>query len=114
MVDLEQLGAAAMEIIAYAGVAKSNYVEAARMARKNCFEEALALIDEGDAVMKDAHQAHMTLLQKEAQENTPQVSMLVLHAEDQFMSGETMKLLALELIEVYRRLQACEAKSENS
>ena len=65
MLDLEQLGSAAMEIIAYAGVAKSNYVEAARLARAYRFDEATALIDEGDAVMKNAHDAHLALLQKE-------------------------------------------------
>ena len=106
MLDLEQLGSAAMEIIAYAGVAKSNYVEAARLARAYRFDEATALIDEGDAVMKNAHDAHLALLQKEAQENTPQV--LILHAEDQFMSSETMKLFALEIMEVYRKLQRSE------
>ena len=108
MLDLEQLGSAAMEIIAYAGVAKSNYVEAARLARAYRFDEATALIDEGDAVMKNAHDAHLALLQKEAQQNTPQVSMLILHAEDQFMSSETMKLFALEIMEVYRKLQRSE------
>ena len=46
----------------------------------------------------------MELLQKEASENTPQVSMLVLHAEDQFMSCETIKLMALEIIELYKCL----------
>lgn len=111
MLDLEQLGSTAMEIIAYAGVAKSNYVEAARMAREYRFAEATKLIDEGDAVMKDAHRAHLALLQKEAQENAPQVSMLVLHAEDQFMSSETMKLFALEIIEVYRKLQTSELQT---
>ncbi|WP_075877444.1 PTS lactose/cellobiose transporter subunit IIA [Merdibacter massiliensis] len=108
MLDLEQLGASAMEIIAYAGVAKSNYVEAAHLARAYQFEDAMKKIDEGDAVLKNAHDAHLVLLQKEAQDNTPQVSMLVLHAEDQFMSSETMKLLALEIIEVYRKLQNLE------
>ena len=56
-------------------------------------------------MLKEAHDAHLQLLQKEASENTPQVSMLILHAEDQFMSSETMKLFALELIEVYKKLK---------
>ena len=34
--------------------------------------------------------------------------MLILHAEDQFMSSETMKLFALEIMEVYRKLQRSE------
>ena len=71
MLDLEQLGSAAMEIIAYAGVAKSNYVEAARLARAYRFDEATALIDEGDAVMKNAHDcASGTLTERGAGEYT--------------------------------------------
>ena len=53
MLDLEQLGTKAMEIIAYAGVAKSSYVEAARLGRDYRFEEALAKIEEGDQVLKE-------------------------------------------------------------
>lgn len=104
MADLERLSQIAMEIIAYSGVAKSTYIEAARLAREGDFEQAQEQILQGDEVLKTAHETHMQLLQKEAAENTPQVSMLVLHAEDQFMSCETIKVLVLEIIEIYKTL----------
>lgn len=104
MVDLEKLGQEAMQIIAYSGVAKSNYVEALQLAKRKLYKEAEEKIQEGDNIIKNAHDSHMELLQKEASENAPQVSMLVLHAEDQFMSCETIKLMALEIIELYKCL----------
>lgn len=105
MVDLEKLGQDAMQIIAYSGVAKSNYVEAVQLAKRLQFEDAYKKINDGDEVLKIAHENHMVLLQREAKEQTPQVSMMVLHAEDQFMSCETVKILALEVIELYKRIE---------
>ena len=94
-----------MQIIAYSGVAKSNYVEAVQLAKRLQFEDAYKKINDGDEVLKIAHENHMVLLQREAKEQTPQVSMMVLHAEDQFMSCETVKILALEVIELYKRIE---------
>lgn len=106
MLDLEKLSEVAMQIIAYSGVAKSTYIEAAHLARRGEFDQAIEQIKQGDEVLRTAHDTHLQLLQKEATENTPQVSMLVLHAEDQFMSCETIKVLVMEIMEIYRQLQA--------
>jgi len=103
MVDLEKLSATAMEIITYSGVAKSTYIQAMQIAKQHHFEEAQQKLDEGDSFLKQAHAQHMGLLQSEAEKNEPQVSMLVLHAEDQFMSCETIKLMVMEFIELYKK-----------
>lgn len=103
MPDLEQLSATAMEIITYAGVAKSSYIQAMQLAKKHQFSEADRMLHEGDNVLKQAHKFHMEMLQKEAEENEPQVSMLLLHAEDQFMSCETIKLMVQEFIELFKK-----------
>lgn len=103
MLDLEQLSATAMEIITYSGGAKSSYIQAMQLAKKHQFEESQLKMDEGDSIIKHAHAQHMELLQKEAEKNEPQVSMLVLHAEDQFMSCETIKIMVQEFIEIYKK-----------
>ena len=105
MIDLEYLGEVAMEIIAYAGVAKSKYIEAIKKARIYQFEEGIRLITEGDEMMQTVYDTHLKLLQKEATDNEAQSSLLVMHAEDQLMNSETMKLMALEMIEVYKQIQ---------
>ena len=102
MPDLEKLSAVAMEIITYSGAAKSTYIQAMHLAKKQQVEEANEKIIEGDNYLKQAHDKHLGLLQEEANTNVPQVSMLVLHAEDQFMSCETIKIMVQEFIELYK------------
>ncbi|MEG0468314.1 PTS lactose/cellobiose transporter subunit IIA [Amedibacillus sp. YH-ame10] len=102
MPDLEKLSAVAMEIITYSGAAKSTYIQAMHLAKKQQVEEAHAKLEEGDNFLKEAHDKHLALLQKEATDNEPQVSMLVLHAEDQFMSCETIKIMVQEFMELYK------------
>jgi len=53
----------------------------------------------------------LALLQKEATDGAGSaVSLLVLHAEDQLMSAEGFKIIATEMIEAYKRIQALENK----
>lgn len=110
MVDLEKLSATAMEIITYSGVAKSTYIQAMQFAKQHRFEEAQQKLDEGDSYLKQAHAQHMGLLQSEAEKNEPQVSMLVLHAEDQFMSCETIKIMVMDLMNYIRKKETKMAK----
>lgn len=102
MPDLEQLSAVAMEIISYSGAAKSTYIQAMQLAKKQQLADADAKLLEGDTFLKVAHDKHLALLQKEAVEKEPQVSMLVMHAEDQFMSCEIIKLMVQEFMILYK------------
>ena len=56
------------------------------------------------------HDAHTGLLTQEAEGGAGSaVSLLILHAEDQLMSAEGFKTIALEFIDVYKRLPAAQA-----
>ena len=52
----------------------------------------------------------MGLLTKEAEGKSEGVNLLLLHAEDQLMSAEEFKTVALEMIDVYKRLEKLENK----
>lgn len=101
MADIEALSMQAMEIITYAGMAKSSYVNALKQAKQGDKELAARTIKDGDRMLAKAHESHFGLLQKEAQTGEPQVSLMILHAEDQLMGCETVRLLAEELMELY-------------
>ena len=103
MIDLEKLSGIALQLISYGGCAKSMYVEALNLAKKNEFEKADAKIAEADNMIANAHKLHLELLQMEAEENMPQVSLLIVHAEDQIMNCETIKIMVLEFMEIYRK-----------
>ena len=103
MDNMEELSMAAMQIISNVGTARSSYIEAIQLAKEAKYEEAEAIIKEGDVSFAEGHDAHLQLLQKEAEGNNV-VMLLILHAEDQLMSAEGFKIIATELIDVYKRL----------
>lgn len=103
MVDLDYLSGVAMQLITYAGCAKSTYIQAMQLSKEKKFEDANAKIKEADSILAQAHTQHLELLQREATEMQPQVSLLIIHAEDQMMSCETIKLMVMEFIHIYRK-----------
>lgn len=101
---MEGLELISFQIISTVGTAKSMYIEAIGEAKQGNIERAKELIEEGTTVYADGHHAHAKLIQQEAQGNPTEINLLLLHAEDQMMSAETVKIMALEFIDLYERL----------
>ena len=98
MVDIERVSEVALTIITYSGLAKSAYIQAMRsFADLNAFN---LKVEEGDEAFTTAHGAHAELLSLEMDKREPQISLLLAHAEDQLMSAETIKTLALEIFNI--------------
>lgn len=97
---LEEMQMTAFQIIAAVGGAKSLYVEAMHLSREGQFEEAEALIAQGDEMYGGASHLHMGLVQKEAVGEQLPFSLLLMHAEDQMLTTEVVKLMAVEIIEL--------------
>lgn len=98
------------EIIAQVGTAKSCYVNAVKAAKEGDLEKAQSLIDEGDEAYNGGHEVHMGLLQRTAQGEKLEFTILLLHAEDQMASAETCRLMADDFMDVYGRLAKLEAE----
>lgn len=94
----EELQTAAFQIIATVGEAKSLFIEAMYAARENDFEGAQAKLDEGTEVYSKAHSFHFELVQKEASGEDLPFSILFMHAEDQMLTTETVKIMAEEIV----------------
>lgn len=103
---MDELEMKSFEIIASVGSAKSSYVEAIRLASMGQYEEAKEKIDEGNDIFVQGHLAHASLIQKEAAGDKVYVTLLLTHAEDQLMSAEVIKLMALEMIKLYEKVGA--------
>ena len=102
---MEGLELTAFQIIAAVGTARSSYIEAIQKAKEGDFEGAEKLVKEGDEMFIEGHHAHAGLLQIEADHGQGSaVSLIILHAEDQLMSAESFKTVALEFIDLYKRL----------
>lgn len=102
---MEGLELISFQIIAVAGTARSSYIEALQAAKEGRYDKASEIIKEGDEAFVQAHHIHAELIKKFAAGEDPGANILLIHAEDQVMSAEVFKLLAEELIEVYKRLK---------
>lgn len=105
MGEMEQI---VFGIISSVGMAKSSYVEAMRAASAGKFEEAEAKMKEGDEYYAKGHDIHVDLVQKEAAGEYLSPGLLLIHAEDQMMSAELVRLMAEENIKLNKRIQELE------
>lgn len=92
------------QMVSAVNEARSYYLKAVQAARARDFKEAQKLIEYGDDRYTAGHAAHTQLLQMEAAGNITQVNMLIMHAEDQLMSAESYKVLAVESIHIYEAI----------
>ena len=91
-------------MIASIGEATACYMEAIEVARNGDCQRARELIEQGEQSALECHREHAALLTSMANNEKIEFSLLLMHAEDQMMNGEMMKLMASELIEVYQKI----------
>ena len=104
---MEGIELTAFSIISNVGMAKSLAIEALRDAREGKYNEAekkMAEVFGNVEIVTKGHHAHTSLIQKEAAGEKVELSLIIMHAEDQLMSTETTKLLIEEMIEMFKQL----------
>jgi PTS system cellobiose-specific IIA component len=106
---MEGLEEIAFQIISNVGTAKSLYIEAIGKAKTGDFEGAEKMVKDGDDVFIEGHHAHAKLLEREAN-GKDTLSLLIMHAEDQMMSAEAFKNIALEFIDTYHEIKDLKAR----
>ncbi|QOV18150.1 PTS lactose/cellobiose transporter subunit IIA [Blautia liquoris] len=94
-----------MNMIADGGEAKSRAMEAIQAAKRTQFEAAEEKMRECEEALTRAHQIQTELLTSEAAEpETVTVSLLMVHAQDHLMNAITTSDLAMEFIEMYKKM----------
>ena len=86
MANVEQISQVAMQVITYAGLAKSSYLEALKYYRENdqtAYEQSMS---NGDVSFSQAHEAHLQLLQQEMNTQEPQITMLMACGRSAYVS----------------------------
>lgn len=102
---MEGIELLAFQMISFNGSARSCFVEAIMAAKEGDFERSEQLMAEGEEQFVEGHRVHAQLIQKEASGEETKVNLLLIHAEDQMMSAETLKIVAAELIDIHKRIQ---------
>lgn len=101
---MEGLELLSFQMITFNGSARSCFVEAIGAAKEGDFDRAAELMAEGEEQFIEGHKVHAQLIQQEAQTGGTALSLLLIHAEDQMMSAETLKIMASEIIDIYKRI----------
>ncbi|MDD7282093.1 MAG: PTS lactose/cellobiose transporter subunit IIA [Erysipelotrichaceae bacterium] len=109
---MENLELTCFQIISNVGMAKSSYIEAIKEAKNGNFDLAQEKIKEGDDFFVQGHTAHADMITKEANGESVTTTLLLVHSEDQLMGAEMAKVMALELIDSYKRIVALEARQK--
>ncbi|MCU5745122.1 PTS lactose/cellobiose transporter subunit IIA [Staphylococcus sp. SQ8-PEA] len=91
------------EIVAYAGEARSKFLEALNAAKNKDFTLAETLIEEGNNSIVKAHNAQTDLLAQEAQGNDIPYSITMMHGQDHLMTTVLLKDLLSHILELYRQ-----------
>lgn len=102
--NMEELEIICFQLITNAGGAKSKYMEAVQLAKTGKYEEAENAIKEGDKLMHEGHKTHTDLIQSEAAGEGIEMTLILTHAEDQMMASETFKVMAEEIVELYKKV----------
>ncbi|MFS0673908.1 PTS lactose/cellobiose transporter subunit IIA [Ornithinibacillus sp. 179-J 7C1 HS] len=92
----------AFQIILYAGNGRSNAMEAIQEAKEGNFEEADRKLVEAGEELSKAHGYQTKLIQAEANGESTQVNVILIHSQDHLMNAMTVRDLATEIVEIYR------------
>lgn len=98
----------AFHLILHGGNARSCSMEAIDCAKRGEFTEAEAKLQEALEELKEAHRVQTDLIQKEAGGEKTEVTLLMVHAQDHLMNAITVKELASEFVELYRKTSISE------
>ena len=99
-----------MTIILNAGDARSKCLLALKSARKGEFEKAKEQLKQVSQSMILAHNVQTRLIQKEMTGEKHQVSLLMVHAQDQLMTAMSEQYLVKKMIEMYETIHQLEDK----
>ena len=110
MTDMDEMEMCCCRVISAVGSARSCYVEAIHKAKDGDYEGARKLIEEGKECFIQGHDAHLELLSNEANGAELNAGVILMHAEDQMMAAEVVRLMAEENIKMSKKIQALEAK----
>ena len=100
MTELEQ---SIVGMISSAGQSKSLAFQALKKVRTGEYEEARKLLDEARVADLEAHKIQTKLIQAEMSdaEDKPEVGLLMVHAQDHYMTSQLARDLIEEMINVF-------------
>ncbi|GLW38908.1 PTS lactose/cellobiose transporter subunit IIA [Pectobacterium actinidiae] len=95
-----------MELIIYAGEARSSSMEALSAARKYDWDKAEELLNTASVAARKAHQIQTALIGADEGSGKIPVNLILVHAQDHLMNAMLCRELVEELIQLHREISA--------
>ena len=91
-------------MISAAGDSKAKAFEALKKVKESKYDEARALLQEAREIDLEAHKIQTQLITAEMSggENKPEVGLLMVHAQDHYMTSQLARDLIEEMINVFK------------
>lgn len=102
--EAEQIQTVAFEIILHSGDARTVVHEAFKLMREGKEAEALEKLEAANDKLTEAHKVQTELLQSYAGGEKVNVDIIMVHAQDHLMTTMTLREVALEMLELYKRI----------
>jgi PTS system lactose-specific IIA component len=99
----EEVTMIGFEIVAYAGEARSNLIEAINVAKEGEYEKAEELVKEADETIKEAHNIQTKMLSKEAAGEEMEIGFIMVHGQDHLMTTLLLRDIVEHLVNLYKK-----------
>ncbi|CQR24161.1 cellobiose-specific PTS IIA CelA [Streptococcus varani] len=93
-----------MELIMHSGNGKSDAFEAIQFAKNGDFEQADAMLASAKKSLIEAHHVQTNMLTEEARGSKTEMTLLGVHSQDHLMTAMTFMDLAVEMIDMYKKM----------
>ncbi|HEM3504818.1 PTS cellobiose transporter subunit IIA [Streptococcus suis] len=100
----EELQVVAFQIILHSGTARTEVHEAFAAMRAGDYETASEKLETANMELVEAHHAQTKLLQDYASGIEIKIEIIMVHAQDHLMTTMTLREVALEMLELYKRM----------
>lgn len=99
----EDMAMTAMEIVAFAGDARTKYLQSMDAMEAGEYDKAQSMIKEADDLILDAHNTQTELITKEASGEKVELSFLTVHAQDHLMTAMLLGDMVKRFIKLYKK-----------
>ncbi|QMV52580.1 PTS lactose/cellobiose transporter subunit IIA [Ewingella americana] len=95
-----------MELLIYAGQARSDAMEAIKASRQKSWDEAEQLMESSEAACREAHKIQTALIGQDEGCGKINVNLILVHAQDHLMTAMLCQDLAKEIISLRKEVFA--------
>ncbi|SKC56839.1 PTS lactose/cellobiose transporter subunit IIA [Maledivibacter halophilus] len=93
-----------INLIIRGGNARSLAMDAIEHAKNNDIKAARKALEEAGEELSQVHNIQTDFIQKEAAGNGPDITLLMIHAQDHLMNAMTVKDMATEFVNLYEKM----------